>query len=199
MIRAIWMLVGLALLTLASCGDGGFNGSATADQKPEQAPTTGLETAEWNTYSNDERGLEATYPSDWYRADERLTPNLGDPLEILSLGTYPLRPGGDRCAHFPVNALDDLGPDDAFISVLERAAPFPASDDPPRPSRFELPTDSGTDRFCVVSDERRDDWVPFSDAGRAFYLLVAVGDSASEETRTELLTILNSLNFEEGG
>jgi len=62
------------------------------------------------------------------------------------------------------------------------------------------PTNTVTseDHWARTSDERLDEWLSFSDAGRAFILLVALGDSASEETRTELLTILNSLNFEGG-
>ena len=67
--------------------------------------TTGPEPEPWTTYRDKERRLEVSYPNDWYRSEEPLTPYLGDPKEILSLGSYPLRPGGDRCAHHPVNAL----------------------------------------------------------------------------------------------
>jgi len=179
----ILLLAGAAVLALASCGGQHTNGSPAPAEGAEQ-PTTSSTDSERDrlaTYRDKERGLEVSYPSDWYRSEERLTPDLADPKEILSLGTYPLRQGGDRCAHYPVNALEDLGPDDAFISVLERAPPYPAAGYPARPAR---------------SDGRLDKWVSFSDNGRAFYLLVALGEAASEETKAELLTILNSLSFD---
>lgn len=196
--RFVPLLVGAIFLAVTSCGGEQPGSSPAVSRAQEQTPSTGdSETIDWDTYSSEERGVEVTYPSDWYRAEERLTPKLQDPLEILSLGTYPLRPGGDRCDQHPVNALEDLGPDDAFILVLERAEPYPASGYPPRPSRFELPSDSETNRFCVPYTRRLDEWLAFSDGGRAFYLLVALGDSASEETRMDLFRILNSLNFNE--
>jgi hypothetical protein len=195
--RPILMLAAAAVLVLTSCGGQDPNSSPAPGQTSGQAATgtTGPEPEPWTTYRDKERRLEVSYPNDWYRSEEPLTPYLGDPKEILSLGTYPLRPGGDRCAHHPVNALQDLGRDDAFVSVLERAPPYPAIGYPPRPSRFELPTDTRTHRFCVLSDGRLDEWLPFSDDGRAFYLLVALGQDASEETKTDLLAILNSLRF----
>jgi hypothetical protein len=192
---AIRTLAATALLALASCG-GQPSSSPAPGETGEQptAITTDPEREPWVTYRD--RGLEVSYPGDWYRSEHRLTPYLGDPKEILSLGTYPLRQGGDRCRHHPVNALEDLGPYDAFVSVLERAPPYPADGYPPRPSRFELPADTETNRFCVSSDGRLDEWLFFSDNGRAFYLLVALGEAASEETKTELLTILNSITFD---
>jgi hypothetical protein len=81
----------------------------------------------WIVHCDPERGFSVRYPKEWYLADERLTPNLGDPREILSVGTYRLRVGGERCAHFPVYALEDLGSDDAFISVFERSPPLSRS------------------------------------------------------------------------
>jgi hypothetical protein len=195
--RPILMLAAAAVLVLTSCGGQDPSSSPTPGETSEQVATstTGPQPERWTTHRDKEHGLEVSYPGDWYRSEESLTPSLGDPKEILSLGTYPLRPGGDRCAHYPVNALQDLGPDDAFVSLLERAEPYPASGYPPRPSRFELPSESGTNGFCVPYTRRLDEWLAFSDAGRAFYLLVALGESASEETKTELLTILNSLRF----
>ena len=192
--RAILLLAAGAVLVLSSCA----GQSPAPDAADEQPPTSTSDSKpeRWTTYEDKERSLEVRYPDDWYRASDRLTPRLGDPKEILSLGTYPLRQGGDGCAHFPVNALEDLGPDGAFVSVLERAPPYPATGYPARPSRFELPTDTGTNRFCVLSEGRLDEWLPFSDKGRAFYLMVALGEAASEETKTELLTILNSLSFD---
>jgi hypothetical protein len=41
-----------------------------------------------------------------------------------------------------------------------------------------------------------DHWFGFSDAGRAFHVLVIVGRSASERVRTETWEILDSLRFD---
>lgn len=73
-------------------------------------------------YINEEYGFEITYPEDWYRANEILAPALSSPPqlieEVLSLGTYPLRPGGPRCSNIPENALMDLTSRDVLISIM---------------------------------------------------------------------------------
>ena len=173
---------------------------AASDVSPVETTTTAQaeESTRWIEYRSDDYRFSVRYPSDWYRADEPLTPNLLDPKEILSLGTYQLRPGGDRCSHFPVRALEDLGPTDAFISIQERDDP-PAGRYPPRPRPFELPADppsSEAGRFCVTDAPRFEDWVPFSDGERAFYLIVTLGQEISEETRRQTAEILESVRFD---
>lgn len=181
--------------TPSASGTEGHSQGTTQGSDANATTSIEAEPETWVTYRNAERGFSVRYPDDWYRASGRLTPNLGDPKEILSLGTYRLRVGGDRCAHHPVYALEDLATQDAFISVLERSPPYPANRYPPRPERFELPTERRTGRFCVPDDRRLDDWLFFSDGGRAFYLIVALGESASDDTKAEVVRVLNSLRF----
>jgi hypothetical protein len=150
--------------------------------------------ARWVEYRDLNAGLAVRYPEDWHRADARLTPNLHDPREVLSLGTFPLRAGGDRCSHMPVRALEDFGPTDAFISIQERANPG-ENEFRPRPV-FRAPDELRTGRFCVPDPHRADDWLFFSDNGRGFYAIVALGTHASAQTRRELAEVLNSLRFE---
>jgi hypothetical protein len=150
--------------------------------------------ADWVTYRDQELGLAVRYPSDWHRAGERLTPQLRDPTEVLSLGTFPLRVGGDRCSHMPVRALEDFGPTDAFISLQEREHPVAGEFVPRRV--FRAPDDTRTGRFCVPDAQRADDWLFFGDSGRGFYAIVALGTEASPTTRRELVEILNCLEFE---
>ena len=149
----------------------------------------------WVTYDDSRHRFSVRYPKDWYRAAKRLTPNLEDPREILSLGTYPLRAGGDRCAQFPVNALEDLGPEDAFISIQERQDPTTERSGP-RPRRFRILRDDGSEGSFCVTGPRLDHWVPFKDSGRAFYALYVVGESAPEATRRDVRKVLESLSFE---
>jgi hypothetical protein len=148
----------------------------------------------WVEYRDDARGFSVRYPPDWHRADERLTPRLADPTEVLSVGTFPLRPGGERCSHMPVRALEDFEPTDAFLSIQERAEPG-RGEFQPRPV-FRAPTDLRTGRFCVPDPQRADEWLFFSDNGRGFYAIVALGTDASPQTRSDLVEVLNSLEFE---
>lgn len=170
-------IVAAVLLALAGCGEEG-----TAEE------------ARWVAYHDSELGFAVRYPPDWHRAEERLTPQLGDPTEILSLGTYPLHVGSPRCGNYPVRALDEFGPTDAFISIQEREHPV-AGEFLPR-SVFHAPMDTRTGRFCVPDSDRADDWLFFSDSGRGFYAIVALGTEASPETRRALVDVLNSLQFE---
>jgi hypothetical protein len=169
-------IVAAVLLALAGCGEEGVR-----------------EEGRWIAYHDPELGLAVRYPPDWHRAEERLTPSLADPTEVLSLGTYPLRVGGDRCSHMPVRALEDFEPTDAFVSIQERAAPR-GGEFRPRPV-FQAPTDMRTGRFCVPDPQRADDWLFFSDNGRGFYAIVALGTEASPATQRELVEVLNSLQF----
>jgi hypothetical protein len=177
----------LAVLTFAGCGESGDDANTTAT-----APA-----AEWTTYRDDANGFAVSYPTDWFRADENLTPRLADPREILSLGTYPLRRGSDRCAqHIPVNALADLGPTDAFLTLQEREDPSTERSDP-RPSPFPLGPDTQDDAdVCLPTREPLTMWVPFEDRGRAFYALYVLGPEATRETRAELVRILDRLEFD---
>ena len=167
------------LLAFAGCG--GQEGAA--------------EEARWVTFHDRERGFTVRYPAAWQRAEEQLTPTLADPRELLSVGTLTLRPGGDRCSHMPVRALEDFGPTDAFVSIQERVRPG-SGEFTPR-GAFRAPTASRTGRFCVPDAERLDDWLFFSDAGRGFYAIVALGMGASPATKCELVEVLNSLEFEQ--
>jgi hypothetical protein len=152
------------------------------------------EDAHWVTFRDRERGFAVRYPADWERAEVRLTPVLADPRELLSVGTFALRAGGNRCSHVPVRALEDFGSRDAFISIQERAEPR-AGEFEPR-TDFRAPTARRTGRFCVPDAQRLDDWLFFSDAGRGFYAIVALGTEASPTTRRELVEVLKSLEFE---
>ena len=177
-------------LALPAAGCGGSAQQGSGDR-------TSASDSRWTTYVDARHGFSVRYPRTWFRASERLTPQLDDPREILSLGTYPLRTGGDRCAHFPVRALEDLGPGDAFLSIQERLDPA-TEHSGPRPERFVVSRAGASDgMFCVTGRRRHDHWVPFKDKGRAFYALYAVGGSASPQTHSDVERVLDSLSFDE--
>jgi hypothetical protein len=158
-------------------------------------------------YADAERDISLQYPSQaWAIAPSVLTPNLGDgpdqPWEIVALGTYPLPANDHNCAHVPVNALEDLGPDDAFVWLMERRPAAPSGQ--ARPDVFGptsgvdgTQTDIGTEPpplGCVdhaVNGSMR--WIAFDDNDRSFIAIVAIGDAASAKRHAEAWAILNSL------
>jgi hypothetical protein len=150
------------------------------------------------------------YPVGWTVADEVLTPQANGTLshEILSVGTFPLEPGGRALSPFdsllPGKAIADVGPEDVLVTVEERTYPG-ASTFPPRPSPFDRATVCGyaEDSICVGDDLGLDDvrtwWLPFSDpgSGRSFYALIAMGEKAYRDPARSAAAwaILESLRF----
>lgn len=150
-----------------------------------------------------------TYPSDWIVADENLTPWLGSPWEILSLGTFPLRVSEDpedglRIWDAPVApaALADMTSDDVFVS-LQEAGLAGFGDRYRRPANFGP---RGCDESILGCAPREDPfnvpfdawWIPFEDAGRGFYLFVAIGDDVTPELHHQAWAVADSLGFTEG-
>jgi hypothetical protein len=144
--------------------------------------------------------LDFNLPEGWQVAETPLTPNLADPSELLAVGTFHLRPGGDNCAHMPQAAMEDMGPEDALVSLQERSAPDESF--APRPASFGpvLTGISFGDAFeCTEASQRGDIgvlvWLSFQDRGRGFYLLVAMGTNVSDETRRQIVAFLDNLRF----
>jgi hypothetical protein len=177
----------IAVLVLSGCG--GAEEQSPLPEVRAEGP------AEWVTHQDVDRSYTVAYPADWTLAPDRLTPNLADPKEILAIATYDPPVGGNRCSHQPVAAVEALGPGDALIVVFERRPPWPKGGYPRRET-IDLALERGTGRFCVPDQQRLDAWLSFRDAGRAFYLLVAVGPEASNETRRSVDRIVESLTFE---
>ncbi|MGZ8574581.1 MAG: hypothetical protein ACXWZC_11690, partial [Actinomycetota bacterium] len=160
-------------------------------------------------YRDGQDGFSMAYPAGWTVADENLTPLLASPHEILSVGTYPLRPGGKAPidAYLPKNALADLGADDVFVTVQESDAGL--GSDVARPSSFTPAS------VCDASDPACRDgtalgiegvrawWIPFTDppSGRAFYAFVAMGEEAYQDPvrSAAAWAVLDSLSFEPYG
>lgn len=136
--------------------------------------------------------LTVYYPEVWNRASETLTPRLDQPTELLSLGTYPLSPGGEDCVRIPERAIESLGPTGAFITLQEAS---PGANFPARPKTFSA-EDGEVPEAADCLDNAEDVFFRmyrFRDEGRFFYVYVAIGNSASAQTREELWQILNTL------
>lgn len=146
------------------------------------------------------QGIAVEVPPGWTLASEPLTPALADARELFSVGTYPLQAGGKRCAQVPEQALEDLGPWDALVSVQEREE-RPTDEFVARPAHFGPTLGIGYEQSEIPEclDPPRDfflRWIPFQDQRRAFYALVAIGNAASSETRAEAWAILDGLQVE---
>jgi hypothetical protein len=162
----VGLLLVIAALLLAGCGD----------QETELPAAAGM-----TTFTDERLGLEVTFPSDWQRAQESLTPALTDPREILSLGTVtPVANGeGVNCAQHAEATLARLGPRDAFVTVQERANATSSEmvEGPPRLAAVE-PDDSEAPG-CLQRDVPFETyWMPFRSGGRGLYAMAAIGDEA---------------------
>src|SRR5205809_4300517 len=109
-----------------------------ATQTGTDHPTTpmGSATPPPTVYRDDRVGFSVTVPPGWQVAAEPLNTWVSDPHEILSMGTYTLRPGGHAVADFqlPSRVVEDMGPDDLFIWLNERTQPSRGL--PDRPGTF---------------------------------------------------------------
>jgi hypothetical protein len=155
------------------------------------------------------RDFSVSYPDGWNVAEQNLTPQLSEPVEILSLGTFPLRAGRDiddglRLFDAPVapKALEDMTSTDAFLSLQESGAGVTGFG--ARPDHFgplgcdesiygcrqpkELPA-------ALREAPFRAWWIPFTDAGRAFYLFVAIGNDAPAVLRDQTWQVADSLSI----
>jgi hypothetical protein len=165
---------------------------------------TDSEPAAWTDYRDRERGYAVSFPSGWHRARTNLTPRITDPVEILSLATFPLRKGDQLCGDRG-GRLGRVRPDGALVTVQERGrGAYGGRDFPPRPAAFrpdrDLPGRS-TWPYCAAAEGKPpvpmlDYWFGFGDAGRAFHVLVAIGKDASAQTRRDAFRILDSLRFD---
>jgi hypothetical protein len=135
-------------------------------------------------------------PAGWQRAAESLTPDLSDPLEVLSVGTFPLRYRTVGCSHMPSSAMEDIGPRDAFITLMERGRDERSEwpEFPQRPGRFGPSLGAGSEGIeCVPGKPFRDHWFGFTDAWRHFHTLVVFGPDAPPEVQDAAWRVLDSL------
>jgi hypothetical protein len=131
----------------------------------------------------------------WHRADSELMPDLT--WDSLTLATFPIRAGGSRCAHMPENALRDLGPGDALMSVFfagnvkANGAPWPEDGfgDTIFPAA-QGPTDAGE---CSDRDDLEVHWAPWRYGSTDLHVLVVFGGEASDRTRSAAWAALSSL------
>jgi hypothetical protein len=174
--------VSLVLLVgVAACGEAG-----------NAAPASG-------SYQDPRWGYSVDIPPGWERAERSLTPNLTDPVEILVAATYPLERRRLDCGPLALSGFDEH---QVLVMVLERGRD-PAStwpDFPPRPTHFHFEPGMGSEFTGCLRTRHgialRDHWFRFTDAGRHFHVLVAIGESAPPAAERQAYRILDSLRFD---
>jgi hypothetical protein len=148
-----------------------------------------------NAYESAEWGYSVTIPPGWQRAERPLA-TMTDPVEILVAATYRPRPGSQGCG--PV-ALDGFDADEALVTILEREggprSGWPGF--PPRPARFAFDAGMSSEFTDCLRTTRgiplRDHWFAFTDAGRYFHVLVAIGADAPASAEAKAYRMLDSL------
>ena len=142
-------------------------------------------------------GVTVELPSGWHSARSNLTPNLADPREVLAVASYPLRYRPHQCAQVPVSALEDLGPQGAFVELEERKAGADPSEFPARPAHFGPGLGGPSEASdCVPGTRMFERFFGFTDHRRHLYALVAFGPHASKAMRDEAWSVLDSLKVE---
>jgi hypothetical protein len=180
------VLLVFAALAAAACGAREARVASPAVSGPPPAATFAA------------HGVSVALPPGWEPAPAPLT-TITDPREVLAVGTFPLRYRPTECAHLPTSALEDLGPRDALVLLMERGL-APASrwlDFPPRPEHFgpELGVPSEAS-VCAPGAHFSDRIFGITDGGRHIHVEVAFGPDASAATRAQAWGILDSLRVD---
>jgi hypothetical protein len=185
---ARWFSV-LALLVLSGCGP---REPASADER-RVASAQG-----WLHYTDAGQGYSVRFPESWHRATERMS-RIGDPRELLSLGTVPLSWHRTDCEAFAGAAGVSMGPRDVVLTLWERG--YDRGSDwvafPSRPQRFgPVAEPESAARGCGEPGRTIIHWRNFSDSGRHFHTLVRVGRDAPPNETALVWHILDSLRFD---
>jgi hypothetical protein len=142
----------------------------------------------WTTHADRDDHVSISTPVAWtFREDP--VPNLAEPGILFATGTWPFPSGGD-CGPDP--ALQDLTDDGALIWLLEYRRPENFDDFPPRQASLSL----GEPATYECSGSRPTYLIRFMDGWRYFQFQVGLGDGASDQTRQDVLDVLNSFSVE---
>jgi hypothetical protein len=173
-------------------------GTESRTDRPAQA------SARWTVEVDRDRGFRVELPPGWSRASGRITPQITEPLEILTVATLPVA-GADPqgvCEPGSRPALAGFTERDALVTLQESgrgALRINPLSFPPRPDRFR-PEDfphGSTFTDCFVGDlPVEDHWFGFADADRAFHVLVIIGRAAPKHVRNEAWSILDRLDLD---
>jgi hypothetical protein len=109
----------LALAAALTC----CSGDADSRRPEVQRARDARPVSDSRDYVNERRGFRVSLPPGWHRAELSLSPMVTDPVEILTVATFPLP--GDRGL---CRSLAAVPPDEAMVNLVlvavgEAAAP----------------------------------------------------------------------------
>jgi hypothetical protein len=147
-------------------------------------------------FENGPAGISLTVPDGWHATMRRFAPLL-DPLERVTLTSYPVEGDARPRGCSPEGLLKQMPRTGVAASLLEYVDASARRHVEPRPRHFRL----GPKAFefgCFRPPRGRADayLVNFSDSGRAFQFIVAMGKAATPETRAAAGKALDSLGVE---
>jgi hypothetical protein len=198
--KPVWIPLSLVLAVVGCGGDGEDGRVPAGDAGRAAAADPGPAPEGWREHVDERRGFRVSLPPGWHRAEQSLSPSMGDPVEILLVGTFPLDESRGLC-----RSLTGIPPDQALVTIQERGrGAYGGPSFPPRPATFQpdprLPGTS-TWPYCVNGDDEPpipmdDYWFGFGDAGRAFHVFVGIGREASPDVTGQAFQILDTLRFD---
>jgi hypothetical protein len=140
-------------------------------------------------------GIAFDYPSGWLVTTLPLS-NGVNPRYRFAVSTVKLRRTTEDIGPCTRGIAKQL-PSNAVLAYLreaigaDRARSLPRM--PPRPRSFRLPTPSDS-YLCGFEAGTR--WIPFKQAGRAFYLGIYVGPRATATTKRALTRLLDHMRIQ---
>lgn len=185
------VLVAGAALAFASPWSDGHDGAVVASEGP-QSSTTELERPDRSGTVGSEPIWAIEQPPGWDRAGRDLMPNLG--WDSLTMATIPLRPGGELCAQVPEQALRDMGPDDALLSIFfggsatSQIEPWPDDFGPGDLEKLE----NSDPAECAERSDLEIHWGERARSGQSLGLLVAFGSDTTDAVRAQTWSALDS-------
>ena len=143
----------------------------------------------------DRHGISFSYPTGWSITTRPLSDGV-NPIYRFAVGTAPVRRTSRDSGPCLPGVARQLARGDVLAYLREaigadRARSLPRM--PRRPRSFRLPT-AADSSLCGFGPGGR--WIPFKDAGRAFYLGVYVGPEAPEKRARALGRLLDRLQID---
>jgi hypothetical protein len=207
-----------ALLAVVVTTVGLVLSGAAGSAPTKDAASTKDEGAGRRSYSSRRYGFSLSLPPGWQRAQARLVPKLLSPLEILSVGTFPMPVGGGgNCGRYPIAAIERMQSGDALVSVQEYATnpkmrARAGTDSPPPPlARLKAKLRQHPDQIGLRKElhARGGEWAPparaywsatlsFTSHTRWFDAILYVRGHPTAARLNQLASTLAHLRFDPG-
>jgi len=185
----LWSLLPLARSDTTLKPGHGASDATTPPSPTLSAGSTSLPGSRPGWVTNvDDQGVSVEIPEAWtFMAT--IQADLLSPEPVFAIGTWTF-PVGGGCA--PTAALGSLPSDGALAWVVEYANPEVLDDFPPRPDHLSLGPLGGPTE-CVGEKTHM---ILFRDRGRYFQIFVVFGQDATDGTRSDLLSALDTMKID---